>query len=61
MAKSRKLEELTASLNQIRPDPTSEAAAAVLQQVLGSKYSIASRYGARAAASRSPSLKRLAL
>ena len=43
MAKSRKLEELTASLNQIRPDPTSETASAVLQQVLSSKYSVAAQ------------------
>ncbi|MBD1852089.1 hypothetical protein [Leptolyngbya sp. FACHB-711] len=46
MAKSRKLEELTASLNQIRPDPTSETASAVLQQVLSSKYSVAAAQAA---------------
>ncbi len=46
MAKSRKLEELTASLNQIRPAPTSETASAVLQQVLSSKYSVAAAQAA---------------
>lgn len=41
MAKSRKLEELMATLNQIRSDPTSTEAMAVLRQVLASKYSVA--------------------
>ena len=41
MAKSRKLEELTATLNQIRADPTTEAGVAALRRVLGSKYGIA--------------------
>jgi len=41
MAKSRKLEELMAMLNQVRSDPTSEDGLAVLRQVLSSKYSVA--------------------
>jgi hypothetical protein len=41
MAKSRKLEELMATLNQIRDDPTSELGLATLQQALNSKYSVA--------------------
>jgi hypothetical protein len=41
MAKSRKLEELMATLSQIRSDPTSSSGLTVLQQVLGSKHSVA--------------------
>lgn len=41
MAKSRKLEDLIATLNQIRLDPTSDANLAQLRQVLGSKYAVA--------------------
>lgn len=41
MAKSRKLEEIMAMLNQIRDEPTSESGLAVLHQVLKSKYSVA--------------------
>jgi hypothetical protein len=41
MAKSRKLEELTAALNAIRPDPTSPEGLATLSRVIGSKYGIA--------------------
>ncbi|OLP15513.1 hypothetical protein BST81_25765 [Leptolyngbya sp. 'hensonii'] len=40
MAKSRKAEELTAALKQIRNEPTSELGLAILQQILGSKYPI---------------------
>jgi HEAT repeat protein len=41
MAKSRKLEELTAALHQIRDQPTSELGLETLQQILKSKQSIA--------------------
>ena len=41
MAKPRKLEELLALLTQVRTEPTSEGAIAILQQVLKSKYSLA--------------------
>ncbi|NEQ42826.1 MAG: HEAT repeat domain-containing protein [Leptolyngbya sp. SIOISBB] len=41
MPKSKKLEALTAQLNQIRADPTSELGLATLEEVLGSKHSIA--------------------
>jgi len=41
MAKSRKLEELMASLSQIRAEPTSAQGLALLHQVLGSKYAVA--------------------
>lgn len=41
MAKSRKLEDLTAALSQIRTDPTSEMGLATLRQVIGSKYGVA--------------------
>ncbi|HEY9663530.1 MAG TPA: hypothetical protein V6C65_34215, partial [Allocoleopsis sp.] len=41
MAKSRKLEEFTADLHQIRDDLTSEAGIATLHQALSCKYSIA--------------------
>jgi hypothetical protein len=41
MAKSRKLEELMATLSQIRSDPTSSSGLTVLQQVLSSKHSVA--------------------
>lgn len=41
MAKSRKLEELMASLNQIRAEPTSEQSLALLHQVVSSKYAVA--------------------
>jgi hypothetical protein len=41
MAKSRKLEDLMASLSQIRADPTSEAGLAVLKQVLASHHAVA--------------------
>ncbi|MBD2459478.1 hypothetical protein H6G89_00330 [Oscillatoria sp. FACHB-1407] len=40
MAKSRKLEDLTADFNQIRHDPTSEAGIATLHQILKSKHAI---------------------
>jgi hypothetical protein len=40
MAKSRKLEELTVALSQIRHEPTSESGLATLQQVLRSKYGV---------------------
>lgn len=45
MAKSRKLEETLASLNQIRPDPASGTA--TLRQVLNGKYPIAVAQAAR--------------
>ncbi|MBW4694186.1 MAG: hypothetical protein KME27_20780 [Lyngbya sp. HA4199-MV5] len=41
MAKSRKLEDLMATLKQTRDDPTSQSGLAVLHQVLSSKYSVA--------------------
>ena len=41
MPKSQKLEALTARLNQIKIDPTSEVGVATLTEVLGSKHSIA--------------------
>ncbi|MEC4814927.1 MAG: hypothetical protein SAK29_16850 [Scytonema sp. PMC 1069.18] len=41
MAKSRKLEETLSTLAQIRDNPTSEEAIAILCQVLKSKYSVA--------------------
>lgn len=41
MAKSRKLEELLAALNQIRDDLTTQSGLAVLHQVLSSKHSVA--------------------
>ncbi|MCY7283956.1 MAG: HEAT repeat domain-containing protein [Cyanobacteria bacterium CAN_BIN43] len=41
MAKSKKLEELLASLTEVRNEPTSEAGIAILQQILNSKFSIA--------------------
>jgi hypothetical protein len=46
MAKSRKLEETLAALNQIA-DPTSDAAIATLQKVLASKYGIAMAQASR--------------
>ncbi len=47
MAKSRKLEELTAALNQIRPDPTSAEGLATLGRVISSTYGIAVAQAAR--------------
>lgn len=47
MAKSRKLEALQADLNQIRADPTTEAAQAILLQALGSKFGVAIAQAAR--------------
>ena len=41
MAKSKKLEELLASLTEVRNEPTSEAGIAILRQILNSKFSIA--------------------
>ncbi|RZM75656.1 HEAT repeat domain-containing protein [Leptolyngbya iicbica] len=41
MAKSRKLEALTAKLNAVRADPTSAAGVATLTAVIGSQHSIA--------------------
>jgi hypothetical protein len=41
MAKSKKLDELLASLAEVRDEPTSEAGVAVLRQILNSKFSIA--------------------
>ncbi len=41
MPKSKKLETLTAQLNQIRAEPTSEMGLATLEEVLNSKHSIA--------------------
>jgi HEAT repeat protein len=41
MAKSKKQDELLASLAEVRNEPTSEAGVAVLRQVLSSKFSIA--------------------
>jgi hypothetical protein len=41
MAKSRKLEDLMAALNQVRSNRTSMEGMAVLPQVLGRKYSVA--------------------
>jgi len=41
MAKSKKLEELLASLTEVRNEPTSEAGTAILRQILNSKFSIA--------------------
>jgi hypothetical protein len=41
MAKSRKLEELLATLAQVRDDPSSEEAIATLRQVFKGKYSVA--------------------
>ena len=40
MAKSRKLEELTTELNQIRSDPTSADGQAVLSRIIGSKQGV---------------------
>jgi len=40
MAKSRKLEELTADFNQIRHDPTSDLGVVTLRQILSSKYAM---------------------
>lgn len=40
MAKSRKLEELTAEFNQIRHQPTSELGLTTLQHILKSKHSV---------------------
>lgn len=40
MAKSRKLEEMQAQLNEIRSDPTSEFGITILRQILSSKYAI---------------------
>lgn len=47
MAKSRKLEELTAALNKIRPDPTSPEGLATLSRVLSSTHGIAVAQAAR--------------
>jgi hypothetical protein len=41
VAKSRKLEELIAQVNQFRQAPTAEATIAGLRQILSSKYSVA--------------------
>lgn len=41
MAKSRKLEELLASVDQLRDNPTSETAIAQLRQIIGSPYGVA--------------------
>jgi HEAT repeat protein len=41
MAKSKKLDELLASLAEVRQEPTSEAGLVVLRQILNSKFSIA--------------------
>jgi hypothetical protein len=41
MAKSRKLEDLTAALNQIRLDPTAPDGLTTLSRVIGSKYGVA--------------------
>lgn len=41
MAKSQKLEALTAALHQVRSDPTSETGLATLTQVIGSRYGVA--------------------
>lgn len=49
MAKSRKLEELQARLNEIRTEPTTEPAIATLRQVLTGKYAIAIAQAARIA------------
>ena len=47
MAKSRKLEELTTALNQIRPDPTSPEGLATLSRVIACPYGIAVAQAAR--------------
>ncbi|PSN17387.1 hypothetical protein C7271_17985 [filamentous cyanobacterium CCP5] len=47
MAKSSKLEALTAELNQIRPNPTSENGLNVLSRVIASRYGIAVAQAAR--------------
>lgn len=47
MAKSRKLEELTAALNQIRHDPTSEAGLTTLIRAIASKHNMAVAQAAR--------------
>lgn len=47
MAKSRKLEDLMATLSQVHADPASETGLTVLRQVLGSKYSVAVAQAAR--------------
>nr|RNJ70470.1 MAG: HEAT repeat domain-containing protein [Leptolyngbya sp. IPPAS B-1204] len=47
MPKSRKLEELQAQLNQIRAEPTTDEAIAVLRQILASKHNIAIAQAAR--------------
>jgi HEAT repeat protein len=47
MAKSRKLEELQAQLNQIRAEPSTDEAMAVLRQILASKHNIAITQAAR--------------
>jgi HEAT repeat protein len=47
MAKSQKLEELTAKLRQVSEDPTSEESHAILRQALSSKYSTAVAQAAR--------------
>lgn len=49
MAKSRKLEELQARLNEIRTEPTTEPAIATLRQVLTGKQAIAIAQAARIA------------
>ena len=47
MAKSRRLEELLATLDQIRPEPDSELGLATLNKVLGSRYGVAVAQAAR--------------
>ncbi|NJL49350.1 MAG: hypothetical protein HC929_20270 [Leptolyngbyaceae cyanobacterium SM2_5_2] len=47
MAKSRKLEDLTAALNHIRPEPTSELGLATLEQAIHSRYGVAVAQAAR--------------
>lgn len=47
MAKSRKLEDLTAELNQIRDTPTSEMGLTTLRRAIDSKYGVAIAQAAR--------------
>ncbi|MFM7426955.1 MAG: HEAT repeat domain-containing protein [Elainella sp.] len=47
MSKSRKLEALQADLNQIRAEPTTEAAQQILRQALSSKFGVAIAQAAR--------------
>jgi len=47
MAKSRRLEDLTTALSQVRAEPTSELGLATLQQAIQSRYGVAVAQAAR--------------